>query len=195
MYALTNKIAIITGGAAGIGRATSLLLARAGASVAVVDLDEPNGSALVREIVAAGSKAMFIRADVSRAAEGLLGRLPERGAGNGRGLGRRGHPVQQRRHHPPRHAGRIQRRGLGSRDGGQHQVHVFAVLYLASEAASFITGAILAAEGLLGGWRRSGGLIIDPAPVSFYNTNMICLYRYSCGFFRPDHDPPYFPAL
>lgn len=70
-----------------------------------------------------------------------------------------------------------------------------AVLYLASEAASFVTGAILAAEGLLGGWRRVGGLIIDPAPVSFYNTDMICLYRYPCGFFRPDHDPPHVTAL
>ena len=67
MYDLTGKKAIVTGGASGIGRATANLLARVGAAVAIADLDEPGGSAVVRAIVAAGGKAMFIRADVSRA--------------------------------------------------------------------------------------------------------------------------------
>lgn len=69
MWELSGKKAIVTGGAAGIGRAASLLLARAGAAVAVVDLDEPGGSAVVREILAVGGTAMFIRADVSRAVD------------------------------------------------------------------------------------------------------------------------------
>ncbi|MBU4225552.1 MAG: SDR family oxidoreductase, partial [Chloroflexi bacterium] len=77
-----------------------------------------------------------------------------------------------------------------------------AVLYLASQAASFVTGAILAAEGLLGGWRWPGGLVIDPILVCFYNTFMIHICRYCAGtspffagFFRPDHDPPLTPAI
>jgi NAD(P)-dependent dehydrogenase (short-subunit alcohol dehydrogenase family) len=69
MVELTGKRAIVTGGAAGIGRAAAVLLAQAGAAVAVADLDEPGGSAVVREIIATGGKAMFIRADVSRAAD------------------------------------------------------------------------------------------------------------------------------
>ncbi len=67
MCALTGKKAIVTGGASGIGRAVAVLFAQAGATVSVVDLDEPKGSAVVGAIIAAGGQAMFIRADVSRA--------------------------------------------------------------------------------------------------------------------------------
>jgi NAD(P)-dependent dehydrogenase (short-subunit alcohol dehydrogenase family) len=65
-YELTGKKAIVTGGAAGIGRAASVLLAEAGAAVTVVDLDEAGGVSVVRQIVQAGRKAMFVRGDVSR---------------------------------------------------------------------------------------------------------------------------------
>ena len=65
--ALTGKKAIVTGGAAGIGRATAILLAEAGVAVTIVDLDEPGGESVVRQIVNAGGKAMFVRGDVSRA--------------------------------------------------------------------------------------------------------------------------------
>jgi NAD(P)-dependent dehydrogenase (short-subunit alcohol dehydrogenase family) len=65
-YELTGKKAIVTGGAAGIGRAASVLLAEAGAAVTVVDLDEAGGESVVQQIVAAGGKAMFVRGDVSR---------------------------------------------------------------------------------------------------------------------------------
>jgi NAD(P)-dependent dehydrogenase (short-subunit alcohol dehydrogenase family) len=64
---LTGKKAIVTGGAAGIGRATAILLAEAGVAVTIVDLDEPGGESVVRQIVDAGGKAMFVRGDVSRA--------------------------------------------------------------------------------------------------------------------------------
>ncbi len=66
-YDLTGKRAIVTGGAAGIGRAASLLLAEAGAAVTIVDLDETGGESVVRQIVQDGGRAMFVRGDVSQA--------------------------------------------------------------------------------------------------------------------------------
>jgi len=69
MGVLTGKRALITGGASGIGRATALLFAREGAAVAVVDIDEANGQAVVQAIVNEGRQAIFIRCDVSRAAD------------------------------------------------------------------------------------------------------------------------------
>jgi NAD(P)-dependent dehydrogenase (short-subunit alcohol dehydrogenase family) len=65
---LTGKVAIVTGGASGIGRATVLLLARAGAAVAVVDLDQVGGDSMARQIVGAGGRVIFIPADVSQEA-------------------------------------------------------------------------------------------------------------------------------
>jgi NAD(P)-dependent dehydrogenase (short-subunit alcohol dehydrogenase family) len=66
---LVGKVALITGAASGIGRASALLFAREGASVAVVDLDPQAGQAVVQEIVRAGGKAIFERADVTQADE------------------------------------------------------------------------------------------------------------------------------
>jgi NAD(P)-dependent dehydrogenase (short-subunit alcohol dehydrogenase family) len=57
---LVDKVAVITGGASGIGRATSERLAAEGAKVAVVDLDEAGGSALAESI-----DGMFVKADVT----------------------------------------------------------------------------------------------------------------------------------
>jgi NAD(P)-dependent dehydrogenase (short-subunit alcohol dehydrogenase family) len=67
MSDLSGKRAIVTGGAAGIGRAAAVLLAEAGAAVTIVDLDERGGESAVRQIIKAGGKAMFVRGDVSRA--------------------------------------------------------------------------------------------------------------------------------
>jgi NAD(P)-dependent dehydrogenase (short-subunit alcohol dehydrogenase family) len=58
--------AVVTGGGSGIGRAIALALARAGAPVAVVDLLPEGGTATVETIAAAGGKACFVAADVSR---------------------------------------------------------------------------------------------------------------------------------
>jgi NAD(P)-dependent dehydrogenase (short-subunit alcohol dehydrogenase family) len=60
-----GKIALVTGGASGIGRAASTLLGREGASVLVCDLDEDGGESTAAAIREAGGQAVFRRVDVS----------------------------------------------------------------------------------------------------------------------------------
>ena len=60
-----GKVAIVTGGASGIGEACSELLAREGASVAVTDIDELRGPEVVARIKKAGGEAMFLHHDVT----------------------------------------------------------------------------------------------------------------------------------
>jgi NAD(P)-dependent dehydrogenase (short-subunit alcohol dehydrogenase family) len=62
---LEGKKAIVTGGAGGIGRATSLAFAAEGASVAVVDLNAEAAEGVAAEIRAAGGTAIALAADVS----------------------------------------------------------------------------------------------------------------------------------
>ena len=69
MGTLQGKKALITGGAAGIGRAAALLFAREGAAVAVVDLNEAGGQAVVAQIRREGGRAVFIRCDVTQAGD------------------------------------------------------------------------------------------------------------------------------
>jgi NAD(P)-dependent dehydrogenase (short-subunit alcohol dehydrogenase family) len=66
---LRGKTALITGGAGGIGRATALLFASEGAAVGIVDLNQERGQQVAREISMAGGRAIFERADVTRAAD------------------------------------------------------------------------------------------------------------------------------
>jgi NAD(P)-dependent dehydrogenase (short-subunit alcohol dehydrogenase family) len=66
---LKDKVAVITGGASGIGRAAALLFSREGATVAIVDIDEPNGQAVAQNIVDSGGKAVFLRCDVTNSLE------------------------------------------------------------------------------------------------------------------------------
>jgi NAD(P)-dependent dehydrogenase (short-subunit alcohol dehydrogenase family) len=67
--ALTDKVALITGGACGIGRATALLFAEKGAAVAITDINIEAGQSVVQEITRSGGKALFEAADVTRAAD------------------------------------------------------------------------------------------------------------------------------
>jgi NAD(P)-dependent dehydrogenase (short-subunit alcohol dehydrogenase family) len=64
-----GKVALVTGAASGIGRASSLAFARGGAKVAVADINVDGGEETVRMIEAAGGEALFVRTDVSQAAD------------------------------------------------------------------------------------------------------------------------------
>ena len=66
---LQDKVALITGAGAGIGRETALLFAREGASIVVADVNDQAGEAVVAELFAAGGKAVYTHADVSKAAD------------------------------------------------------------------------------------------------------------------------------
>jgi len=66
---LRGKVALITGAASGIGRATALLFAREAAAVSLFDLDEPAGRAAARTIEDEGGRALFVRGDVGRDAD------------------------------------------------------------------------------------------------------------------------------
>lgn len=63
---LQNKIALVTGGATGIGAATAVMYAREGAKVVIADLNETDGKATARAIEAAGGTAQFVCTDVSQ---------------------------------------------------------------------------------------------------------------------------------
>jgi 3-oxoacyl-[acyl-carrier protein] reductase len=66
---LTDRVAIVTGGASGIGAASALAMAREGARVLVVDLNEGGARKTVEQIEKAGGQAAAARADVTRAAD------------------------------------------------------------------------------------------------------------------------------
>ena len=68
MSRFTGKTAIVTGGASGIGRATSLRIAAEGGNVVVADVQDTLGDKVVAEITAAGGSAAFIKLDVTDAA-------------------------------------------------------------------------------------------------------------------------------
>jgi NAD(P)-dependent dehydrogenase (short-subunit alcohol dehydrogenase family) len=69
MYDLTGKVAIITGGASGMGRAASILFARHGANVVLADLNAASGDEVAQLASESGNKALFQRADVSQEAD------------------------------------------------------------------------------------------------------------------------------
>lgn len=64
-----GKTVVITGGAAGIGRASSLMFAREGAAVVIIDINEEAAKETVEMIEADGGAAYFFKADVSKSAQ------------------------------------------------------------------------------------------------------------------------------
>jgi NAD(P)-dependent dehydrogenase (short-subunit alcohol dehydrogenase family) len=66
---LAGKVALVTGGSSGIGRATALAFAKEGAQVVVADVDVAGGQATVQQIQGFAGEALFVRTDVAQAAE------------------------------------------------------------------------------------------------------------------------------
>ena len=66
---LHGKVALVTGGTSGIGRETAVMLAKAGAKVVVAGRREKEGKETIELVRAAGGEGLFIKVDVSRAAE------------------------------------------------------------------------------------------------------------------------------
>eukprot|EP00040_Diaphanoeca_grandis_P007486 m.41089 g.41089 ORF g.41089 m.41089 type:complete len:333 (-) comp18699_c0_seq1:78-1076(-) len=81
---VANKLAIVTGGAHGIGKATATLFAAEGATVIIADRDTQSGAAVARLIRERGGKAEFIKCDVSdeSSVESLMVKAAEIGNGN-----------------------------------------------------------------------------------------------------------------
>ena len=77
MKTLRGKVAVVTGGASGLGRAMALHFAREGMHVAVADIEQKSLEAVVAEIKALGVNAIGVRTDVSKGAEvdALAGRV------------------------------------------------------------------------------------------------------------------------
>ncbi len=64
---LEGKVALITGGSSGIGKATAILFAREGARVVIADINDKDAETTVLQITEEGNQAIFVKADVSSA--------------------------------------------------------------------------------------------------------------------------------
>ena len=69
MFNLNNKTSIITGGGSGIGKAISVLFAKQGANVFILDLDETGANNTTEEIKSTGGNATFFKCNVASAEE------------------------------------------------------------------------------------------------------------------------------
>jgi NAD(P)-dependent dehydrogenase (short-subunit alcohol dehydrogenase family) len=69
MGRVAGKVALVTGGGLGLGRAAALMLAREGAKIVVTDVNDKEGAKVADEIVDAGGEAMFLHHDVAKEAD------------------------------------------------------------------------------------------------------------------------------
>lgn len=69
MRRLDGRVALVTGGASGIGRATALRLVSEGAAVVITDIQDDKGRAVVEEITGQGGRGLFLHHDVSSESE------------------------------------------------------------------------------------------------------------------------------
>lgn len=80
MSRFAGKVAVVTGGGSGLGRASAKIIAAGGGKVAIAGRRAESGESVVREIASAGGEAMFVRANVDRPedVEALVARTVER---------------------------------------------------------------------------------------------------------------------
>ncbi len=74
---LAGKVAVVTGGGAGIGEGIVLCMAREGADIAIPDIQDANAAAVVKKVQALGRRALSMRCDVTKGVEvqAALGRI------------------------------------------------------------------------------------------------------------------------
>jgi len=66
---LEGKVAVVTGGGAGIGEGIVMCMAKEGADIAIPDIQEGNAAAVAKKVQALGRRAIFMRCDVTKTAE------------------------------------------------------------------------------------------------------------------------------
>jgi NAD(P)-dependent dehydrogenase (short-subunit alcohol dehydrogenase family) len=69
LFRLDGKVAIVTGSASGIGRASAIMFSRAGARMVVSDIADEKGEQVAADIRAEGNEAIYVQCDVSDAAQ------------------------------------------------------------------------------------------------------------------------------
>ena len=152
MGRLSQKVALITGGASGLGRAMGLLFSREGAKVVLTGINEEQGQNVVEEIKSNGGEARFIAHDVTKSAALHCAQA--------------GYKIRVNSIHPgyirtPMVAGAIEGGHYSEEhlkslhpvgDLGEPNDIAYGALYLASDESKFVTGSELVIDGGYTAW-------------------------------------------